>query len=220
MQNRTYMQTKKLTGALCRSNQVILKYSICYPQFASYSQMPYLSILNAQYRQEAFALERKARNEYYVEAAQDFDSREEDGFPFNQHELQRTVCATLLTGQAISLYMDTYRFTGGAHGNTLRQGDSWDLVNERPLKMRDLFPRGTNLEEALMPAILACIACQSENFFPDYETLARENFDPSQFYLSMRDLFIFYQQYDIAPYSSGIPVFPIPMKEVGASLPD
>lgn len=48
------------------------------------------------------------------------------------------------------------------------------------------------------------------DYFEDYEKNAVEEFDPGQFYLTPEGVVVYYQQYAIAPYSSGIPVFLIP----------
>ena len=48
-------------------------------------------------------------------------------------------------------------------------------------------------------------------YFEDYCKLVLDSFNPEQFYLVPRgntyDLVIYFQQYDIAPYSTGIPTF-------------
>lgn len=219
MNNRTYMLMKRLCGTLCQHGQTVLTYGIAYPQFASYRAVPFLTTLNQQYKHEAFSLERTARNEYFLEAVRDYNLRKDEEAPFFSHELQRDFTATLLTGQVISLYDDTYRFTGGAHGNTVRQADSWDIVKEKQIRLRDLFERGEPYEADVLQAVNGCIACRAESYFPDYEHLTRENFDEGQFYLTMRDVVIFYQQYDIAPYATGIPTFALAMKALGATLP-
>jgi hypothetical protein len=54
------------------------------------------------------------------------------------------------------------------------------------------------------------IAKNSDIFFPNYSALIRSTFDKNNFYLAPDGLIIFYQQYDIAPYSSGIREFLLP----------
>ncbi len=56
---------------------------------------------------------------------------------------------------------------------------------------------------------------QKENpgtYFDDYANLIRGNFDMNAFYLKPCGVVIYYQQYDIAPYASGIPEFFFPFK--------
>ena len=50
-------------------------------------------------------------------------------------------------------------------------------------------------------------------YFDNYCKLVLETFNPQNFYILSDSLFaIYFQQYDIAPYSSGIPVFEINYK--------
>ena len=50
----------------------------------------------------------------------------------------------------------------------------------------------------------------TNQYFDNYCKLVLDNFKFNQFYLTPNDIVIFFQQYDIAPYSSGIPTFFIP----------
>ena len=49
-------------------------------------------------------------------------------------------------------------------------------------------------------------------YFDDYATLLRGNFNIKGFYLKPEGIVIYYQQYDIAPYVSGLPEFLFPFK--------
>ena len=51
------------------------------------------------------------------------------------------------------------------------------------------------------------IAENKENYFQDSCNLVLETFNPKNFYLAQNGIVIYFQQYDIAPYSSGIPTF-------------
>jgi hypothetical protein len=56
-------------------------------------------------------------------------------------------------------------------------------------------------------------------YFENYAELVNENFKPSHFYLSKDGVVIYFQQYDIAPYATGMPSFTIPYGPGGAILP-
>ncbi len=217
MQGKTFVHIKILKGSLMCNTQVILNYTIQYPQFAAYTSIPFLQTLNEQYKQEALALEREARNALFCAAVRDYEARQEEDFPFAPYEVVRTFCPTLLSGGIISLYYDTYRFTGGAHGSTLRQADSWNIPSEAPIHLRELFPCDADAKDKIIAGVMDCIQKNPENYFPDYETLVRQNFNPKQFFLSPHCLNIFYQQYDIAPYSTGVPTFGLRLKELGVT---
>ena len=48
------------------------------------------------------------------------------------------------------------------------------------------------------------------HLFDDYPELLRSTFQAGNFYLTPEGIVIYYQQYDIAPYSSGITEFLLP----------
>ena len=52
-------------------------------------------------------------------------------------------------------------------------------------------------------------------YFDDYKNLIIKNFNPHSFYMSPDGITIYYQQYDIAPYSTGIVEFTIPYTKIG-----
>ena len=47
----------------------------------------------------------------------------------------------------------------------------------------------------------------------NYEKNVEQYFNPEHFYLKPAGLVVYFQQYEIAPYSSGIPEFTIPYLE-------
>jgi hypothetical protein len=49
--------------------------------------------------------------------------------------------------------------------------------------------------------------------------LVNENLKVNNFYLTKEGVVIYFQQYDIAPYSSGLPTFVIPYGPGGAVTP-
>ena len=100
--------------------------------------------------------------------------------------------------------------TGGAHGNTVRASDTWNLNVSRRLRLSGLFCRPDDYQELIFPKIREQIAENPEIYFDNYEQLIVENFQESNFYTTSEGIVIYYQQYDIAPYSSGIREFLIP----------
>jgi len=48
-------------------------------------------------------------------------------------------------------------------------------------------------------------------YFDDYKTLLHNTFRINNFYLEPGKLVIYFQQYDIAPYSTGLPEFYFPI---------
>ena len=101
----------------------------------------------------------------------------------------------------LSLFYDIYEYTGGAHGNTVRYGDTWDLAGGWPVP----FP--VKNRKAVLSTITAQAkdreAAQPGTFFPGVEKNVRRYFSPVQYYLAATGIAVFYQLYTIAPYVAG-----------------
>ncbi len=54
------------------------------------------------------------------------------------------------------------------------------------------------------------IAKDPSGYFDNYPPLVAGTFNKNSFYCTDEGIVVYFQQYDIAPYSSGIPEFPLP----------
>jgi Protein of unknown function (DUF3298). len=196
---------------------VILRYKISYPQFRSAGFRSALAAVNAACRAKALAFQRTCEQELYPMAVREYEYSVSNGFPVRAFEAQMDYSVTYLRDCALSLYFDRYQFTGGAHGSTVRDSQTWNLRTEHRVTLRQLFPYSLNYREFLIYTINRQIAEQIQQgnnvYFENYEQLTEETFNPESFYLTPDGLAVYYQQYDIAPYSSGIPVFVISYQE-------
>mgnify|MGYP000515686223 CR=1 FL=1 len=144
-------------------------------------------------------------------------------FPVRQYEIYVDFNVTFNMNCIISLYFDRYEYTGGAHGSTVRTSDSWNIACKRPVSLTDLFPAGTDIRDYYKRAIIGQIEQEAESeamlYFEDYEKLVNRYLSLSNFYLTYEGVVIYFQQYEIAPYATGIPEFLIPYSDDGAALP-
>ena len=94
------------------------------------------------------------------------------------------------------------------HGITTRTSQTWNLRCNRELTLNDICKDNPNYILCILRNINGQIKNKGEeNFFEDYCTLILDTFNPNQFYLTPDYVVIYFQQYDIAPYSTGIPEF-------------
>ncbi|MCD6322152.1 MAG: DUF3298 and DUF4163 domain-containing protein, partial [Clostridiales bacterium] len=112
----------------------------------------------------------------------------------------------------ISLYIDYYTFTGGAHGNIERiaytylkdgtsPGSFMELVNDR-VTINDV-------ESEINKQMAQIIEDMGHAFFSD--TMSLESIDPlPSFYIKDGQMVIYLQAYEIAPYAYGFPEFTMP----------
>lgn len=192
-------------------DEPVLHIRIEYPQFRHSAYQSELDRINEWYRIQAKELQRKYETELYREAAELYDYSSINQFPFHMYDAVSTYEITYNMNDVLSLYYDHYTYTGGAHGNTKRLSDTWNLATGCPIGMFQYTADPIRFQSEILDNIKKQIEQQIKNgensYFDDYPTLIVEHFDPRSFYLTPQGIVIYYQQYDIAPYASGIPEF-------------
>mgnify|MGYP005795289675 CR=1 FL=1 len=109
----------------------------------------------------------------------------------------------------LSLRVTLIQFTGGAHPMAFVKNYNFDLNTGEVLKIEDIFNEEgkKNYKEVIDKIILDKMNESPENYFiDDFKGIG----DNVQYYLTKDDIVIFFQLYEIAPYSAGIPEFKIP----------
>jgi hypothetical protein len=212
-----------LSQDLYYEGTLVLSYSVNYPVFQSAENKDALAKINAFYLSRANEYVRYIQKVLYQDAVSDYKDRGKEDFPFNQYEALEDFTVTYNRNCLISLYFDRYQYTGGAHGLTTRTSDTWDIRSARRISLGFLFPKGEDysvmLQEIIIQQIQKQISDGEDIYFEDYEKLVHETFNEESFYLTPDALVIYFQQYDIAPYASGIREFAIPYEEIPIRLP-
>lgn len=204
------VKTITLQNELRQQDTVLVTYKIEYPHFRSAEYPSSLARINQLYRSRALAYENYLKRRLLPLAAEQYQFSVEQGYPFNPYEAVEVFTITDCRRCILSLYTDRYEYTGGAHGNTVRTSDTWNWNVSRRLRLRGLFCRQTDYRQLIFQEVRAQIAKEPEIYFENYEELIVENFSENNFYTTPEGIVIYYQQYDIAPYSSGIREFLIP----------
>ena len=131
--------------------------------------------------------------------------------PFNRYTLDMNYQITYNSGCITSLYMDTYTYMGGAHQELERISDTWDFSTGKQLHLDDisaLTPAALNgLQTSVERQIAERLKESPGSYFEDYPYLLRNKFNQNHFFLRPGYIVIYYQQYEIAPYATGIPEF-------------
>lgn len=160
-----------------------------------------------------------ASNTLYNQAMNTYTDSLKNNFPFHSYEAYIVYTITYNDNCFLSLFTDKYEYTGGAHGNTIRTSNTWELCTGQNIYLYCFFKPYTDYTHLLIQEI---IAQAEENlkenpfiYFDDYKILIIKNFNPHSFYMSPDGITIYYQQYDIAPYSTGIVEFTIPYVKIG-----
>lgn len=200
------IQSFTMQNTMFAQQRAVLHWKIVFPQFLSPRFAQQVRQINSHYRREAMRRRQFAISRLYPEAVRELQL----GGAALPYELETSVNVTWNRACIVSLYTDEYQFTGGAHGMTVRTADNWNLRTGRRFALCDLFPGQRDCRQMILRQIITQIARDPSSYFEDYRALVMQNFDPRRFYLTQNAVMVYFGLYEIAPYSSGMPVFEIP----------
>lgn len=207
IEKKTFKKELKYKG------EVILKYTIEYPQVSENKWIIATKRFNIYNYNKAILLRKEAEGNLFEEAKELYEYNKKNGYPIMVYEIYYTFTVTYNTDNIVSLYTDNYMYTGGAHGSTIRESQNWDFRTARQIPLQFFFPNNPNYVQNILVQINRKIEQDIENgnniYFENYCCLTVEAFKVNNYYLQNGNIVIFFQQYDIAPYSSGILTFEI-----------
>ena len=204
------VKTVTLQDELKYEGVTLLKYKIEYPEFKSGYYQMCLAVVNRVNREKAMAFQKRCTEELFPMAVEQYKNDQENGYPVRVYEAMSVFTVTYAEDCILSLYTDHYEYTGGAHGNTVRDSQTWILQRCGRLSLPQMYRCPGDYKAYILDIVNAEIKKNPEIYFPDYEKLTAETFNKDSFYCTPRSMVFYYQQYDIAPYSSGIREFKIP----------
>lgn len=198
------------------NNTEMLKLTIRYPKI-SLNNLQSECQINNQINMEVSNYKRYAKY-LFKQAIKGYTQSQNNGYPFLGYEAYMEYSITYNENCFFSVYFDKYEFTGGAHGSTVRASNTWELCRGTRLQLNSFFRPGTDYRRLLIDEAIRQaeeIQRRQNIYFDDYKSLIIKNFNEDSFYLSPKGITIYYQQYDIAPYSTGIVEFTIPYSIIG-----
>ena len=191
----------------------VLKYHIEYPSIIINYYDKGIIKFNTYNQELANKLKEKSENELYKEAVELYKFNKQNGYPIMVYEIYRIYQITLNVDNTISLYADEYIYSGGAHGNTIRTSQTWNLIYGRMMELAYFYRDNPYFLLDILKSINEQILKNPEIYFGNACNLVLNTFNPNNFYLIPKETAIYFQQYDIAPYSSGIRVFNVKRTE-------
>lgn len=211
--NRVIVYDKVLQQDMYYKGVLILSYTVRYPYFSSDSYQTTLDKINHYYQTESYMYVKTNIRKLYQTAMVEYEYAMANNFPVRPFDAVTVYDVTYNRNCVLSLYFDRYEYTGGAHGMTIRNSDSWNIANSSPIRIKDLFvmPDDINafITDAIVEQIIQISMAEVEVFpyFENFKELVKENYNPKSFYINSRGVIVYFQQYEIAPYASGIPEF-------------
>lgn len=222
-QNQIFIKEQILQQEMYYKNHMIMKYTIKYPKFISEKYLTLARKLNTLYRTKALMYERSNVMNLYQMAMVEYEYSLANNFPIRVFEAYIDYFVTYNESCALSLYFDQYEYAGGAHGLTIRSSDTWNLKKSKRMDLNEFFPEQEDYREYVIDTLNQMIEEEMSGnnpiYFENYSQLVRDNFKANNYYLTEEGVAIYFQQYDIAPYSSGIPTLVIPYSPNGPIEP-
>lgn len=215
-----FIKTQTIKDTLNLNRILMVNINLEYPMMSGYDYTT--SRFNMYYKQRAHRSSYYARIKLYPQAVKQYQFAKSQNFPFNAYELVQAFETTYCKKPIISLYYDQYEYTGGAHGNTVRTGNTWDLNKASLINLSDLFAKDYDYKKVIIKAVEAEAQRRKISGKVDYFDNLNENivkfYDDKNFYLSENGVVVFYPLYTIAPYVAGIQTFTVPWLLFGNSL--
>lgn len=194
----------------------VFVYQIIYPFFTTTCSSLSAQKINNYYALAAKKIEKYCHSVLYPQAVERARYIPTNNPPFNSYTLYTNYNVTYNNKCITSLYMDTYTYMGGAHGETNRVSNTWNFSTGTKLFLKDIYPLNITtfkgLQLAIGQQIQERLKVNSGSYFDDYKSLLQNSLNLNNFYIQPNNLVIYYQQYDIAPYSTGIPEFYLPLR--------
>lgn len=160
-----------------------------------------------QFKEETFA----GLDEYVKEA-------KKEGWPIRAYAAVSNYRVTYSKNDLLSLYIDYYAYTGGAHGFTDRVASNIDLATGKELQLKDLFRSGIDYKAIINQEIKRQMQLDPEKYFPETLTEWQGISQDQPCYIEDDNLVVYFPLYEIAPYACGIPQFEIPLATLELNL--
>ena len=189
------------------------------PYFKSELNIPVITIsgnnklsdsINKIFKEEAIAF----RDQVEAEAKKTYEELTKAGIEVSPYEAITKYQIRNLKDY-LSLTIIYYQYTGGAHGIYQVISHNYDLASGNRLELKDIFKEGYNYKEVINKIIKESIEKRPEEFFPDaFQGIS----DNQSFYIGRDGITVYFQSYEIAPYSAGNPEFLIPYSAIREGL--
>ena len=151
------------------------------------------------------------------EAKQAAVELKQSGIPFRPYQLVADYNVSYNQKGFLSLTTIVYTFTGGAHGATAKTTYNVDINSGKLISLKSMFKGEVNYKDLINQEIRKQIAKDPTNYFKEdegFKTIAENQ----NFYLKEGKIVVYFSQYEIAPYSTGIPEFEMQLNQLKDSL--
>ena len=154
------------------------------------------------------------KNQIEISAEESFKESKKHSFQFIPYEAIAIYETTFKNSKILSIPITFYTYTGGAHGNTIKEPYNFDLSTGNKIRLNNIFKENFDYKPLLKEYIKSTIEEDPDIFFDDAMSVIDKLDNNQKFYITNENLVVYYDLYEIAPYSSGIIEFKIPLAEL------
>ena len=116
----------------------------------------------------------------------------------------------------LSLNLIVYSYTGGAHGMTYVRSLTFDTKTGKQYDLKELFKPGSDYQKKISDSIRVKIKEWDISVLEPFKGI-QSNQD---FYIADTSIVVYFQLYELSPYSQGFPYFPIPILDLKDIIKD
>lgn len=154
--------------------------------------------------------------EYIQFAKEDLEMRKDDPElleSWNGYDVGTTYSVMRADDKVVSVVVDGYEYTGGAHPNSMRSAYTFDTQTGEKLSLaaavRDLDDAQAETTEFLTKKLKE----QEENLLEDYQNYIQDILTDNTWYLDQEGFHIIINEYIVSPHSTGIQEMVMPYGE-------
>ena len=148
----------------------------------------------------------KEESNGYKKQYEDIFSKVKNQYFKYQYEAYSDYQVTYNKNNLISIPIQLYEFTGGAHGMSYLKTFNYNLLTGKEIKLKDVFKEDVNYKEIVNNYIKEEISKNKDIYFSGEEGFKGIS-DNQDFYIDNDGIVVYFGLYDIAPYYVGIPKF-------------
>lgn len=153
--------------------------------------------------------------DYIKSGSEEYSKDYKEGYMKYQYEGFSDYKVTYNKDNILSIPLTMYEFTGGAHGLTNIKSFNYDLSNGKEILLKDMFKEGVDYKSVLNKYIKEQIdKTEDKNIYFTGDMGFNGISDNQSFYIDDNGIVVYFSLYDIAPYSSGIPMFTISWEQL------
>lgn len=169
--------------------------------------------INAYYRAMAKEYVASLEKEYLQDALGEAGRLKELGMAYRFY---KGFQAAYNANGLLSIFFENSYDLTGAHRTSAFKGETTDLRTGKKLALGDILPDVPSATKKLFKQVDTYVKKNGLTEFLLGSDSPEQQYDQNDFVLTPKGIRFFFQQYAIAPYSSGMPSFDLKYKELGA----